>query len=183
MKWPRPFKLVGGTRRAHPPNVMKRSVQTPTPSASRRSAANHVELLRMRMTVAENAWKQAKEHAALAKRRRKLAKLLARRAKKEARLAKENLDELREAIGKAQTRAATARKAAAPRSPRPKSAPANAKKRPTNRASVRKKPSPKDDLSKSPSPILSGKPESASNNPAAPVSPADSEAGEIHANT
>ena len=76
------------------------------PNDSNRKLISQIELLRMRVSAAEATWKEAKEQASHAKRRRKLARLLAKRAKKDAKTAKANLDELREALARAEAQSA-----------------------------------------------------------------------------
>jgi chromosome segregation ATPase len=82
---------------------------------SGRKLISQIELLRMRVAAAEAAWKETKEQASQAKRRRKLARLMARRAKKDAKSAKSNLDEMREALARAEAQSALARRRAVSR--------------------------------------------------------------------
>lgn len=96
------------TRKKMPAGVRRPAVRR---DEEGRRLISHIDLLRMRLSAAAKAWKEAKDQASQAKRRRKLAKLMARRAKKDAKTAKANLDELREALQQAQRSAtmATAR--------------------------------------------------------------------------
>jgi hypothetical protein len=97
--------MKGATRKKLPAGARRLAVRR---DEEGRRLISHIDLLRMRLSAAAKAWKEAKEQASQAKRRRKLAKLMARRAKKDAKTAKANMDELREALLQARRSAAIA---------------------------------------------------------------------------
>jgi hypothetical protein len=100
---------------------------------------SQIDLLRLQVSAAQTAWKEAKEQASQAKRRRKLAKLLAKRAKKDAKTAKVRLDELRDLLARAQASATTSQRPAATGKPSAdQHKRATLKKRPEAARSVRK---------------------------------------------
>ncbi|HEY0551985.1 MAG TPA: hypothetical protein VGF13_20450 [Verrucomicrobiae bacterium] len=163
---------------------MKTSSRKPKAPDTRRAAAaprdgagrkliSQVDLLRIRVTAAASAWKRAKEQASQAKRRRKLAKLLAKRAKKDARTAKNNLDELREALAAAQTRAENPWRTAAPRFSQTKPKRAASKTKPRHRAI-------RESTALAPA---EGTDEKQLNNSGGPASPPETISGELPATT
>ncbi len=116
------------------------------PNDSNRKLISQMQLLRMRVSAAEATWKEAKEQASHAKRRRKLARLLAKRAKKDAKTAKANLDELREALARAEAQSVPKRQRVAARK--------ISKAKSTRSPSKKQRPSPRRRIRKSPGAAL-----------------------------